>query len=58
VVAPVLNPGLASNTGWTEPAPGSSPALVALGGAAVLAAGLGAAVVLRPRRRSAPAAQD
>jgi hypothetical protein len=57
-VVPVLNPGLASNTGWTEPAPGSSPGLVALGGAAVLAAGLGVAVVLRPRRRSAPAAQD
>ena len=57
-VAPVLNQGLASNTGWTEPAAGDSTALVALGGTAVLAAGLGAAVVLRPRRRPAAAPQD
>ena len=58
-VAPVVNPGLASNTGWTEPAPaGASVALVALGGSALLVAGLGAAVVLRPRRRPVAAAQD
>ncbi|MFQ1000746.1 hypothetical protein [Modestobacter sp. SSW1-42] len=64
---PVLNPGLASNTGWTDPAAGASvplvalggaALLVALGGAALLVAGLGAAVVLRPRRRPAAAAQD
>ncbi|NEN51099.1 hypothetical protein G3R41_09130 [Modestobacter muralis] len=58
-VAPARNPGLASNTGWTEPAvTGSSTALVVLGGSAVLAAGLGAAVVLRPRRRPVAAPQD
>jgi hypothetical protein len=57
-VAPALNPGLASNTGWTEPAAGRSVPLVALGGTALLAAGLGAAVVLRPRRRPVTAVRD
>lgn len=52
--APVLNRGLVSATGWTDPAaPGGTSPLVALGGGAVLVAGLGAAVVLRPRRRPA-----
>ena len=57
-VVPVLNPGLASNTGWTEPASGGSTPLVALGGTAVLVANLGAALVLRPRRRPAAGLQD
>ena len=52
--APVLNRGLVSETGWTDLAAPRSPSpLVVLGGGAVLVAGLGAAVVLRPRRRPA-----
>ncbi|MCZ2828601.1 hypothetical protein O2W14_07130 [Modestobacter sp. VKM Ac-2986] len=58
VVVPVLNPGLASNTGWTEPDAGASVPLVAVGGTALLVAALGAGAVLRPRRRPAAAPQD
>jgi hypothetical protein len=53
--APAQNAGLQSDTGWIEPAAdadGTSP-LVLLGGGAVLAATVGALVVLRPRRRGA-----
>jgi hypothetical protein len=58
-VAPVSNQGLASNTGWTEPAPaGHSTLLVAVGGGALLVAGVGAVAVLRPRRRPVAPALD
>lgn len=52
----VGNLGLRSNTGWTEPveesSTGTSP-LVGIGAGMVLTAGVGGALVLRPRRKTA-----